>query len=164
MNKAPTDLHQHASHAAQEIGEVLELLEVAWERARDAFSTAPLSAAQTRVLYVVEREPGINLTALGRALSAAAPSVTRLCDRLQAAGFLRRAPGASDRREVELELTEAGTAHLRTIRHRREEALRGAMERMRPEARQALVTGLKALHDTTADPSSHPSPRPRLAG
>ncbi|SEO72007.1 MarR family winged helix-turn-helix transcriptional regulator [Actinacidiphila rubida] len=163
MNQAPTDLHTHPSHAAHEVGEVLELLEVAWERARDAFGTAPLSAAQTRVLYLVEREPGINLTALGRALSAAAPSVTRLCDRLQAAGFLRRGPGAQDRREVELELTEAGTAHLRTLRHRREEALREAMERMRPESRQALLTGLRALSDTAGDPSSPPA-RTRLAG
>jgi DNA-binding MarR family transcriptional regulator len=153
MNEAPTALHGHDSDDVSGIGEVLELLEVAWERARDAFSTAPLSAAQTRVLYVIEREPGINLTALGRSLSAAPPSVTRLCDRLQAAGFLRRAAGVQDRREVELELTAAGTAHLQAIRHRREQALRQAMERMAPEARQALVTGLEALNTAVGDPA-----------
>lgn len=163
MSEAPSALDERTSHAASEIGQVLELLEVAWERARDAFSTAPLSAAQTRVLYVVEREPGINLTALGRSLSAAAPSVTRLCDRLQAAGFLRRAPGAQDRREVELELTEAGVAHLSTIRRRREQALRQAMDGMRPEARQALLTGLTALNDAVTAPSEPPA-RSRLAG
>ncbi|MBY8878221.1 MarR family winged helix-turn-helix transcriptional regulator [Actinacidiphila acidipaludis] len=153
MNEAPTALHGHTSDDVSAIGGVLEHLEVAWERARGAFSTAPLSAAQTRVLYVIEREPGINPTALGRSLSAAAPSVTRLCDRLQAAGFLRRAAGAQDRREVELELTAAGAAHLRTIRERREQALRRAMERMTPEARQALVTGLEALNAAVGDPA-----------
>ncbi|WP_225850362.1 MarR family winged helix-turn-helix transcriptional regulator [Streptomyces sp. HPF1205] len=153
MNEAPTAFHEHTSHAVSEVGQVLELLEVAWERARGALGTAPLSAAQTRVLYVVEREPGINLTALGRSLSAAAPSVTRLCDRLQAAGFLRRIPCAQDRREVRLEVTEAGAAHLSALRHRREQALREAMERMRPEARQALVAGLSALNEAVGDPA-----------
>lgn len=161
MSEALSALNKHTSPAASEVGEVLELLEVAWERARTAFSTAPLSAAQTRVLYVVEREPGINLTALGRTLSAAAPSVTRLCDRLQAAGFLRRAAGAHDRREVELELTAAGVAHLRTVRQRREQVLRQAMERMTPDARQALLTGIAALNAVVADPAQTPAHRQR---
>ncbi|MFI1092262.1 MarR family winged helix-turn-helix transcriptional regulator [Streptomyces sp. NPDC020917] len=163
MNEAPTALHQHTSHDVTEVGEVLELLELAWERGRREFSTAPLSAAQTRVLYVIEREPGINLTGLGRSLSAAAPSVTRLCDRLQAAGFLRRAAGAQDRREVELELTEAGIAHLQTIRHRRQQALHRAMGRMAPEARQALAEGLTALNAAVSDPAQ-PSGHGRRAG
>ncbi|MDF9870016.1 DNA-binding MarR family transcriptional regulator [Streptomyces pratensis] len=125
MHKAPTTAHQHV---APEIGEVLELLEIAWERSRDALGTAPLSAAQTRVMYIMEREPGINLSALGRHLSAAAPSVTRLCDRLQAAGFLRRFPHPRNRREVQVELTESGLAHLRDIRRRREQVLRRTLD------------------------------------
>jgi DNA-binding MarR family transcriptional regulator len=162
MDEVSAAVRRLASPAVGELGEVLELLEIAWERNRRDYSTAPLSAAQARVLYVVEREPGINLTGLGRALSAAAPSVTRLCDRLQAAGFLRRAAGSQDRREVELELTEAGAAHLRTIRHRREQALGRAMGLMSPEARQALVTGLTALNDAVSPPA-RPSPRARRA-
>ncbi|MEV6007969.1 MarR family transcriptional regulator [Streptomyces sp. NPDC051976] len=145
MNEAPTAAHQQA--AVPEVRRALELLEVAWESRRGEFGTAPLSVAQTRVLYIVEREPGINLGTLGQRLSAAAPSVTRLCDRLQAAGFLRRTPRPQDRREVQLELTDAGTEHLHRIRHRREQALRGAMEHMAPEDRQALLTGITALCD-----------------
>ncbi|MER6119556.1 MarR family transcriptional regulator [Streptomyces sp. NPDC001743] len=153
MHKTLTDLTQHASPAVPEVSQVLELLELAWERGRAEFGTAPLSAAQTRVLYIVEREPGINLGALGRHLSAAAPSVTRLCDRLQAAGFLRRTPRPQDRREIQLELTEAGIAHLHGLRHRRQEALRQAMSRMTPEAQRALATGLGALCDAVDDHS-----------
>ncbi|BBB00153.1 putative MarR family transcriptional regulator [Actinacidiphila reveromycinica] len=160
MNEAPAAVHQHTSPTVSEVGEVLELLQAAWERGRREFGTAPLSAAQTRVLYVIEREPGINLSGLGRSLSAAAPSVTRMCDRLQAAGFLRRAAGAQDRREVELELTEAGAAHLQAIRHRREQALHQAMELMEPEARRALVAGLKALGEAVGAPAPAPA-RPR---
>ncbi|MGY0070311.1 MarR family transcriptional regulator [Streptomyces sp. QTS137] len=152
MREAPTSLHQHDSPAAPEIGQVLELLEIAWERGRGMLGTAPLSAAQTRVMFIIEREPGINPSTLGRRLSAAAPSVTRLCDRLQAAGFLRRTPRPQDRRELQLELTDTGIAHLHGIRQRREQALRQAMSRMTPDAQHALATGLGALCDAVGDP------------
>ncbi|MFD3733734.1 MarR family transcriptional regulator [Streptomyces sp. NPDC058632] len=153
MREAPTPLHQHDSPAVPEIGQVLELLEIAWERGRGMLGTAPLSAAQTRVMFIIEREPGINLSTLGRRLSAAAPSVTRLCDRLQAAGFLRRTPRPQDRREMQLELTDAGFAHLYDIRSRRKQALHQAMSRMTPDAQHALATGLGALCDAVGEPA-----------
>ncbi|MGC5343490.1 MarR family winged helix-turn-helix transcriptional regulator [Streptomyces sp. DT24] len=153
MREDPAALHQHAPDAVPEVSQVLELLEIAWERSRDDLTTAPVSAAQTRVMYVVEREPGINLSTLGRRLSAAAPSVTRLCDRLQAAGFLRRTPRPEDRRETQLELTDAGAAHLREIRRRREQALRHAMNRMTPTTRHALTTGLAAFCEAVTEPA-----------
>ncbi|RPK48215.1 MarR family transcriptional regulator [Streptomyces sp. NBC_01260] len=156
MSEAPTALPQRPSTAVPEISQVLELLEIAWERGRGTLSTAPLSAAQTRVLYIIEREPGINLGTLGSHLSAAAPSVTRLCDRLQAAGFLRRTPRPQDRREIQLELTDAGAAHLRDIRNRRGQALHQAMDRMTPDARNALAIGLSALCDAVTEPSQPP--------
>ncbi|GFM96895.1 MarR family transcriptional regulator [Streptomyces fulvorobeus] len=153
MREVPASPDQHASRVMPEIGEVLELLEIAWERGRVTLGTAPLSSAQTRVLYIVAREPGINLSTLGRRLSSAPPSVTRLCDRLQAAGFLRRTSRPDDRREVRLELTETGVAYLHQIRRRRELALQQAMDRMSPDAQHALATGLLALCDAVGDPA-----------
>ncbi|MEU0133050.1 MarR family transcriptional regulator [Streptomyces sp. NPDC006296] len=128
-----------------ETGRVLELLEIAWERSGGRLSTAPLSAVQTRAMHIIDREPGINQSALGRHISAAPPSVTRLCDRLQAAGFLRRVPSPQDRREMLLELTDTGLVHLHDIRCRREEALQQALDRMTPDALRALSGGLSAL-------------------
>ncbi|TXS42046.1 MarR family winged helix-turn-helix transcriptional regulator [Streptomyces sp. OR43] len=152
MREDPAALHSQVADALSEVTQALELLEIAWERSRDVLSTAPVSTAQTRVMYIIQREPGINLSALRHHLSIAAPSVTRLCDRLQAAGFLRRTPRPEDRREVQLELTDAGAAHLREIRRRREQALSQAMNRMTPEARQALSTGLVALCEAAPEP------------
>ncbi|MEU0987913.1 MarR family transcriptional regulator [Streptomyces sp. NPDC005953] len=153
MRETSAPLHQHGSPAVHEIGQVLELLEIAWERGRGTLSTAPISPAQTRVMYIIEREPGINASTLGRRLSVAAPSVTRLCDRLQAAGFIRRTPRTEDRREMLLELTGTGIAHLRVIRDRREQTLRQAMSRMPPDAQHALATGLSALCDAVSEPA-----------
>ncbi|MET9593509.1 MarR family transcriptional regulator [Streptomyces sp. NPDC006516] len=143
---------QDAPDGSLDAGHLLELLEIAWERGRDAFDTAPVSPTQTRVMYVVEREPGINMRDLGRHLAMAAPSVSRLCDRLQATGFLRRTPRAEDRREMELRLTEVGRAHLRMLRHRREQYLRKTIGEMPPAARHALTAGLSAFCEAAGGP------------
>ncbi|MFJ2211502.1 MarR family winged helix-turn-helix transcriptional regulator [Streptomyces sp. NPDC101062] len=155
MREDPVHLHPRVPEPLPEVTHVLDLMEMAWDHGRDVLSTAPVSTAQIRVMYVIEREPGINLSALRRHLAVAAPSATRLCDRLQAAGFLRRIPRPEDRRETRLELTEAGVAHLREIRRRREQALRLAMSRMTPTTRDALVTGLAALCEAVAETRPH---------
>jgi DNA-binding MarR family transcriptional regulator len=152
MRKDPVHLQPHqAPGAVAEVGHVLELLETAWEQGRDVLSTAPVSTAQIRVMYLIERDPGLNLSTLRRRLAVGAPSATRLCDRLQAAGFIRRTPRPDDRRETQLKLTDTGTAHLREVRRRREQALRLTMSRMTPAARDALATGLAAFCEAAAE-------------
>ncbi|KAB8168873.1 MarR family transcriptional regulator [Streptomyces sp. 3MP-14] len=128
-----------AAHAA---AEVIELLEVLWERGRDAASPAPVSASQLRVLYVLERDEGINLRALGEVLGSAPSSVSRLCDRLQAVGFVEREPSPASRRELRLALTPSGRRFLAELRARREQELNAAVAAMPPGARRALVEGL----------------------
>lgn len=85
-----------------------ELLEVLWGRA----STAPVSASQLRVLFILEHHEGINLRTLADSLGSTPPSTSRLCDRLQAVGFVERRTSAGSRRELELFLSRRGSAFL----------------------------------------------------
>ncbi|MFW6723216.1 MarR family winged helix-turn-helix transcriptional regulator [Streptomyces sp. MAR4 CNY-716] len=141
-----------SSHdAAWAAREVIELLEVLWERGRDAVSTAPVSSSQLRALYVLEREGGISLGRLGRLLGAAPPSVSRLCDRLQALGFVERTPRPANRRQVEIRLTGKGQAYLLDLRVRREEALLAAIATMSPAQRNALTQGLSGFRTAVDD-------------
>lgn len=135
--------------AAQVTAEVIELLEVLWEQGRDAASTSPVSPSQLRVMYCLEREDGMNLRTLGETLGSAPSSVSRLCDRLQALGFLERSPSPVSRRELELHLTRQGMSYLRDLRLRREKALTATIEAMPPKARAALVEGLTGFRDVT---------------
>ncbi|MCX5203280.1 MarR family transcriptional regulator [Streptomyces sp. NBC_00237] len=121
---------------------MIALLEVLWERGRDAVSPAPVSSSQLRVMHILERAEGINLRTLGEVLGAAPPSVSRLCDRLEALGYVKRSASTVSRREVELRLTAPGRSYLRDLRARREEALVAAVAAMPPTARGALVHGL----------------------
>ncbi|MFE5620466.1 MarR family winged helix-turn-helix transcriptional regulator [Streptomyces virginiae] len=141
-----------AVSAVAEMSELIELLEVVWERGRDTASAAPVSSAQARVLFLVEANEPLNLRELGRLLEAAPPSVTRLCDRLQAVGYLERHPGADDRREVLLRLTPAGRTYLERLRDRRQEVLAEAMAAMPEASRAALATGLADFCAAVAKP------------
>ncbi|MEW1638915.1 MarR family transcriptional regulator [Streptomyces sp. NPDC093801] len=147
-----------AAPAVAEMSKLIELLEVVWERGRDTASAPPVSSAQARVLFLVEANGRLNLRELGRLLEAAPPSVTRLCDRLQAVGFLERHPGAEDRREVLLRLTPSGLTYLERLRTRRQEVLAEAMAEMPEASRAALATGLAAFCAAVAKPLRLPSP------
>lgn len=156
MREETAALHQHSPEAVPEMSQIIELLEVVWERGRSTVTAAPVSTAQMRVMYIIEGDEGINMRALGERLGAAAPSVTRLCDRLRALGFLHKAQHPADRREVHLRLTEAGSAHLRDLRARREQALREALSAMKPATRRALAEGLAGFRDAVLEPLQLP--------
>ncbi|MFF3754885.1 MarR family winged helix-turn-helix transcriptional regulator [Streptomyces sp. NPDC002018] len=141
LSASHSESHE-AAQAAQAAREVIELLEMLWERGRDAVSPAPVSTSQLRVLYVLERGEGINLRTLGEALGAAPSSASRLCDRLQALGFIERAPSEVNRRERQLRLTSRGASYLLGLRTRREEALLAAIATLPPATRKALTEGL----------------------
>ncbi|MFD0394121.1 MarR family transcriptional regulator [Streptomyces nogalater] len=123
----------------------VELLEVVWGRA----STAPTSASQLRVLHVLEHHDGINLRTLAESLASTPPSTSRLCDRLQAAGFVERVASPEDRREVRLHLSGRGRAFLADLRSRRGE-LRKVLADMPAAKRVALLEGLEAFCATAA--------------
>ncbi|MFE1292566.1 MarR family winged helix-turn-helix transcriptional regulator [Streptomyces sp. NPDC058751] len=121
--------------------EAAELLEILWGRA----STAPVSASQLRVLFILEHDEGINLRTLADALGSTPPSTSRLCDRLQAVGFVERAPSATSRRELRLFLSPRARTFLTELRARRESAVEAVLAQMPAAGRAALVEGLAAF-------------------
>lgn len=142
--------------AVTAVREAVELLETLWMRRPGAASISTLSSPQLRALYVLERQDGINLRRLSTEVGAAPSSVSRLCDRLEALGFMRRTSSPVSRRELELQLTSHGGSHLEQLRGAREEQLSAIMAGMTPSARTALVQGLegfgRALAAAAADP------------
>ncbi|HEX7301775.1 MarR family winged helix-turn-helix transcriptional regulator [Lentzea sp.] len=145
--------HAGVDDVLQVLTQVVEQIEVMWERSKDV-SPAPISVSQLRVMFVLEKSSGTNLRALGEALDAAPSSVSRLCDRLQAVGFLDRALSPTSRREVELSLSERGRAYLLDLRERRREHLREIVGELPPAARSTLVSGLRKFRDAAT--SVHP--------
>jgi DNA-binding MarR family transcriptional regulator len=119
------------------------------ERARLAQSPV-VPPAQLRVLTIVSRNPHTNMSRLAEMLEVVPSSASRLCDRLEATGLLRRVPDPRDRREVRLLLTAAARRLLDELRDRRRAALLEVLERMSPARRAGLVLALEAF-DAAAD-------------
>ncbi|MFF4169618.1 MarR family winged helix-turn-helix transcriptional regulator [Streptomyces sp. NPDC001744] len=147
MDTNPAPSRREPQETTQAARELIELLEVLWERGRDMVSSTPVSASQLRVLYSLDREEGINLRALGELLGSAPPSVSRMCDRLEALGFVQRLPSPVSRRQLELHLTPRGKTYLRDLRAQREEALFSVISAMTPASRRALLRGLTGFHE-----------------
>ena len=110
--------------------------------------------AQLRVLTIVARTRQPNMSRLAEALGVVPSSASRLCDRLEATGFLRRVPDPRDRREVRLLLTPAARRLLQELRERRRAALAAVLDRMTPSARQDLVRALAAFDAAAASLAS----------
>ncbi len=75
-----------------------------------------LTPARLTALSLIATEPGLNQAALAKRLDIAGPSVLKLVDALQQAGFIARADVADDRRRYALEITPAGREKLETVR------------------------------------------------
>jgi DNA-binding MarR family transcriptional regulator len=107
---------------------------------------------QLRVLTVVQSTRHTNMSRLAEALEVVPSSASRLCDRLEATGLLRRIPDPRDRREVRLELTPAARRLLDELHESRRTALAEVLTLMTPPERQELVRALAAF-DAAADAS-----------
>ncbi|MGW7199638.1 MarR family winged helix-turn-helix transcriptional regulator [Streptomyces chryseus] len=139
--------HQQVAHDACA---ALELLQLLWGRGQEAAPSGPVSPSQLRALTALEGQEGVNLRALGEALGSRPSSVSRLCDRLEAAGLVERFPSATSRREIEVRLSRRGHAVLADFRTFRVRELEAVLREMAPAKLAALAEGLEAFHFAAA--------------
>ncbi|HTY50938.1 MAG TPA: MarR family transcriptional regulator [Steroidobacteraceae bacterium] len=88
------------------------------ELARDQM-LQPLEVTGAQLIVIVNlagQEAAVSASALCRCISYDAGAMTRMLDRLEAKGLIRRTRSAEDRRLILLELTDAGRAAYPRIR------------------------------------------------
>ncbi|MEU4249832.1 MarR family transcriptional regulator [Amycolatopsis sp. NPDC026612] len=123
------------------MSDLARLFESVVEREREV-SARPLSVSQLRAVVALDRHDGVNLRELAEQLGSTPPLVSRLCDRLEAVGFLERLPSARSRRELTLRLSDRGRAYLQDLRARRRDHVEALLAKMTPAGRTALAAGL----------------------
>ena len=153
-----SDQREAAGPLIAAIEEAASFLAAFWNRETEDL---PTSATQLHVLLIVERHRDINLSGLASQLGALVSSASRLCDRLEAAGFLHRVHGSS-RRAVILRLSPEGRALLDGLRRQRREDLARVLGRMPPAARTALAAGLSQFRSAAGRNALAPSPESLL--
>ena len=137
---------ERVTDVAAAVESTVESLLGVLESARLAQSPA-VPPAQLRVLTIISRSEHTNMSRLAEALDVVPSSASRLCDRLEATGLLRRVPDPRDRREVRLLLTPAARRLLDDLRESRRRALAAVLERMSPVGRLDLVRALSEFDE-----------------
>ncbi|MFY1622737.1 MarR family transcriptional regulator [Micromonospora sp. WMMD723] len=120
---------------------------------------------QLRVLALIRDRPETNVNGLAELLDVVPSSASRLCDRLEATGLLRRTPDPRDRREVRLVLTAAAVSLLTELRERRHRAVQAVLDRMPPRVQHELLLALLAFGQAAAagTPTAQPDTPARTA-
>ncbi len=111
---------------------------------------------QFRVLVMVSTRGPINLSAVADALGVHPSNATRTVDRLVAAGLLDRRDAATDRRNVALNLTDAGRALVDSVFAQRRAAIEQVVARMPESKRRGLPIALEGFAEAAGEvPERH---------
>jgi DNA-binding MarR family transcriptional regulator len=129
-----------------ELAEVVARLRRAMRRAaRTADPGNPLSVAQLELLSCLAENPGARPSRLARLLNLAPNSVTTLVTGLRSRELVTSVSGGSDRRTVQLTLTEAGESAVRTWQSTNAAILRAALADLHPGWQHLITAALPAL-------------------
>ncbi len=140
---------QRSGNAAESIEAAADSLAAVLDPARGDHALR-VSPTQLRVLTWLRSHPQTNVNGLAESLGVGPSSASRLCDRLEALGLLRRVADPRDRREVQVQVTFEADQLLTQISQNRQRALEEVLARMPEVARQELARSLIAFQ-TAAD-------------
>jgi DNA-binding MarR family transcriptional regulator len=114
--------------------------------ARSLAGVDDITLPQFRALVVLTRPATVTVGDLAFLLDSHPSTATRLCDRLERKGLVRRRPGVSpDRRETPVNLTAKGRRLVERVTDRRRRDLRAIASSMSPEDRERAIRGLTSF-------------------
>jgi DNA-binding MarR family transcriptional regulator len=114
-------------------------------RMRAERADTSLSISQLAALATVERHGPLAPSELAAHEKVSPPSMTRLIASLESGGLLSRNPHPTDRRQVSLQISPAGTALLREDRRRRDAWLSQQLRGLDADDRAALRRAVDVL-------------------
>lgn len=149
MNTAAADSSERDAMQSDEVDAVMLAARVLVAVSAQSVSAVEdqVTLAQLRVLVMVASGAALNLGAVAKGLGVHASNATRAVDRLVTAGLLHRSDDPSDRRNLVLTLTEAGTALVDEVMDHRRAAIARILARMPASRRRALVPVLRSFAD-----------------
>ena len=110
-----------------------------------------VTLTQYRSLVVLASRGPQSVAALADAVAVAAPTASRLCDRLVRKGLVRRRTDRHDRRQVRVGLTEAGRALVDAVTERRRQELARLLASTPLETQRSVVAALQQLAETAGE-------------
>lgn len=121
-----------------------------------AASVAPalerVSLSHFRVLVLLDNLGPLSVTALAEHLGVVVSTFSRSLDRLEAGGWVQRAQGSDDRRQVSVTITDAGARLVQEVTAVRVRALQAVFARISVEERAVLERAFTAFADAAGEP------------
>ena len=117
-----------------------------------------MSQAQWRALAHLSREEGLKQSALAERLEIQPITLTRLIDRMEAAGWVERRPDPTDRRIARLYLTAQAQPVLAEMQHAAKGMLDEALRGLSVDARLRLVDALCKMKRNLSDAEALAAP------
>lgn len=142
-NKISRQRQSSAELARRLHGVAIRLL----RRARRDDAAMGLPPGQASALSVLVFGGPKTLSALAAIEQVRAPTMTRMVDALERAGYVRREQDASDRRKLRIVASAAGTRVMQRGRERREQVLGQALRGLDAGARGTLGAALDLLEN-----------------
>lgn len=102
-----------------------------------------ISMPQYIALQVIQAAPGIRMKELARRLETSTPAATVMIDKLITHGMVERLPNPTDRRTVQLRITDNGRHELQ----KQDEYMREHMKRLFGKLSDAELEQYIALHE-----------------
>src|SRR3954447_24426609 len=113
-----------------------------------------ITLPQLRVLVVLRAEGPLRSGALAERLGVHQSTFTRTADRLVGQGWIRREVSAESRREVIVDLTDAGQELVLDVMKARRREIEKILRRATPEQREAIRTGFEAFAHVAGEPEA----------
>lgn len=112
-----------------------------------------VSLPQFRVLVLLETGGPARVTDLAEGVGAVVSTFSRSLDRLEAGGWISRATGTADRREVTVSITPKGRRLVGEVSATRVAALREILDRLDGDERAVLGRAFSAFADLAGEPT-----------
>jgi DNA-binding MarR family transcriptional regulator len=112
-------------------------------------SQTMITASQASALVRIEEDGPFRLSSLADTEGIAVPTMSKIVDVLEASGFIERIPDPADGRASLIQLREEGRVLLDEARQRLTRLLRGALDQLSDEERQALRGAVPVLQRVT---------------
>jgi DNA-binding MarR family transcriptional regulator len=123
-----------------------------------------MTLSQLSAMATIDRFGSVTLGELAGEERVKPPTMTRIVDRLEEGGYVRRSPDPADRRCVRVELSEAGQGFLARHRSRRDAFLSARVEGLDGAAQERLVELVGLLEYLLGDQPSPGGDQPSPGG
>jgi DNA-binding MarR family transcriptional regulator len=124
------------------------------EKYRELVAALGLTPSDAGILRLLSRNPSISQRELADRLGTVPSRVVVLIDSLESRGLVARTRSASDRRNYELSLTEAGVAlmgRLRSVSEDHDQAVLGALTEAQREQLHTLLSRLAQTREVDTE-------------